>query len=154
MSVLIMTVFISAEREPVVRYKYGAFTATATIGIFFAVCCQLYSFVPGPSERLSDGALPIITCQIFEAVSAAVTCVACLSFPRRPSVEVRGQFVDLQFTVSALNYITLRWANNMLSLAKSKLDLEVNDLPLLHHKGRSAYLMKRFGADADTLPLW
>ena len=72
---------------------------------------------------------------------AAVACfLACLSLPRRPVVEHGGTPVDGQYTVSAFDRYTFTWAGATLVSARNKKTFDLDDLPSLHVKGRSAYL--------------
>ena len=92
--------------------------------------------------------------EALQLVAAAVACFTHSLIPRRPSVAVNGHAVDRQNTVSALKLYTMTWANDVLALARSKSDISLKDLPMLHFRARSAYLLKRFPTEAHKRPLW
>ena len=89
-----------------------------------------------------------------QGIAGLATCIACLLLPRRPSVEVDDQVVDRQYTTSALGRWTLAWAIDVLSLARSKGNLEVSDLPILDHQNRSKYLLRGIEVAANQRPMW
>ena len=76
--------------------------------------------------------------------AAIVSCIACFSLPRRPSLMHDDLLVDGQYTVSALARYTFAWAGPTLNLAKSIPKLELTDIPLLHLHSRSFYLEQFF----------
>ncbi|KAL9636160.1 MAG: hypothetical protein Q9164_002999, partial [Protoblastenia rupestris] len=89
-----------------------------------------------------------------QIAAAAIAGIASLSIPRRPSVEVDGHAVDRQYTVSAFKLYGMAWASDVLSLARTKDNLSLDDLPILHHRARSAHLLVWFGMEAEKHSLW
>ena len=75
--------------------------------------------------------------------------IACLCLPRRPSVSERDVVVDGQYTVSAISSYTFGFAGNVLSLARSKVSLDLIDIPKLHLRARSSYLLPDFSQSAS-----
>lgn len=91
----------------------------------------------------------------FQFVAAAVSFVACLSIPRRPSVFEGNHVIDGQYTVSAVSSYAFGFAGRVLSLARNKKSLDLVDLPKLHLWGRSSFLLQYFGAmTAKNDRLW
>lgn len=88
------------------------------------------------------------------AIVSFVLCISCLLFPRRPTVEHNGHPVDRQYSVPALMLWTIAWSLDVLSLARNKQNLDVNDLPLLHRKARSGFLLGWLDFETGNHPLW
>ena len=105
-------------------------------------------------EKPGDVQIFALIALIVQAVCAFIVIVASLSFPRRPAIEYKGQQVDRQYTVSALNYWTLGWALDILRLARFRQNLEIVDLPMLHNKARSSYLLSLLENDVQNQALW
>ena len=99
-------------------------------------------------------ATPGIVLSLVEAISALTLCITCLTIPRRPPLEQGGMPVDGQGTVSALAYLLLAWSWDVLRIARSRQDLGINDLPVLHNRSRSSYLLEKFGPEAGERALW
>ena len=155
---LSLLAFLTAfQRQPLLRYKYGKLGAAAAALICVSGCLQVYSFISESEFRLHRGLHPVLAMEILETLQAgiaAVVSISFLSFKRRPLVELNGHIVDGQYTVSALSFWTLTWAGDVLKLARSKESLELNDLPLLHHRGRSSYLLDWFRNEVKNQTLW
>ncbi|KAL9610612.1 MAG: hypothetical protein Q9167_004686 [Letrouitia subvulpina] len=69
---------------------------------------------------------------------------ASLSVPRRPAVFFNEQHVDAYLTVSALQRFTFSWAWPIFRRARSHLQFEVEDLPLVGYVTRAKTLQNRF----------
>lgn len=91
---------------------------------------------------------------LVQFIAAGISCITCLLFPRRPSVSYRGQTVDKQYTVSALNRWTWTWASEYLTLARLKNRLVLEDVPMLHFRIRSVYLVNYLNSLKPTNSLW
>ena len=144
-----MTFLTFTRRQTILRFRVGIAAAIASFALCIAIVIQLHHILGGVTRH---GLVIVQT--IVQAVSALVLCIACISIPRRPFVEVDEKPVDRQKTVSALSYILLAWSWDVLNIARAKQDLKVDDLPLLHHKTRSSYLLQWYGSEADKRALW
>lgn len=126
------------------RYNQGLRTALAFFPLMAAVCIRsVFSlFITSRHERSRT----IILLDSLQIIAALVCFLECLSIPRRPTVSEGKQAVDGQYTVSALSSYTFGWAGKVLSLARDKKSLDLDDLPKLHLWGRAAYLLRYFSA--------
>lgn len=149
---IIQTLYIAFERDPVKRYKYGCLDALACALLTAATCIHmvmclsdLSSFWAHDASVLLDG---------IQLCTAVICCLACLSLPRRPTVEEGGTPVDGQYTASAFGRYTFFWAGATLVLARKKKTLGLADLPKLHVEGRSAYRQEYLSTLKSRDQLW
>lgn len=122
------------------RYNQGLRTALALIPLSAGICIRFVFLLFVTSRHEPNRTLVLL--DSLQIVAALVSFLACLSIPRRPTVLV----VDGQYTVSALSSYTFGWAGEILSLARDKKSLDLDDLPKLHLWGRAAYLLRYFSA--------
>ena len=134
------------------RYNLGCLNALAYALLTVAILTRMLTHLSYlPSFWPYDGLVVLDALQI----CAAVACfIACLSLPRRPAVEYRGTPVDGQYTVSAFGRYTFTWAGVTLVSARNKKTFDLEDLPNLHVKGRSAYLQEYFKTLEKRDQLW
>lgn len=85
-----------------------------------------------------------------QVVAALLSCIACFSLPRRPSVSYRDLDVDEQYTVSALGRYTFAWAGKVLVSASRLSTFELVNVPQLHLQLRSEYLEHLFGREKTS----
>ncbi|KAI9743583.1 MAG: hypothetical protein M1818_002898 [Claussenomyces sp. TS43310] len=82
--------------------------------------------------------LPIAILRLAQLVLVFCTGLAHACLPRRPEVFTSdGRPIDSFFTVSALSRYTCAWCADLLSVAKRKGALELNDLPRPDHRRRA-----------------
>lgn len=136
------------ERQSIRRYNLGIQAAVAFSILLCANCVEFAS--RSSSARLSRPTLVFSVIQLFAAL---ISLLSCLSFPRRPSVSYKGQTIDKQYTVSALNQWTWTWAGEYLALARVN-GLSLEDVPKLHLRVRSSYLHAYFSAMKQKPQLW
>ena len=136
------------------KFRCGLACASGLLTLCFSSTLQTYNILEGQREdgRGTDSVLVLLG--LFQIAASFAACVGSLSIPRRPDVKYAGRPVDQQYTASALNTWTLAWAANMLSLARSKTNLNLEDLPTLHQKARSEYLLGHTKLEARPGPLW
>lgn len=150
---VVQTVYIAIERNPVKRYNDGLLAAPACLLLAASVCVRLVVLLFYTSHPQSYNALMLV--DTLEILAALGSLIACLSIRRRPSVSEGNHVVDGQYTVSAFSSYTFGFAGKILSLARNKKSLDLVDLPQLHLWGRSAYLLHRFGGmTTKTDRLW
>lgn len=135
------------------RHTYGKICGFSAVLILVSTCTQLYALVIDHGRSISAPNF-MSAALIAQTVCAAIVSVASLSFPRRPAIEYNGQDVDRQFTVSALSYWTLGWGMDILRRARSKENLDIDDLPMLHNRARSSYLLSRLQDEVQKRSLW
>ena len=85
---------------------------------------------------------------------ALVSSIACWCYPRRPDVFYHGKLVDRQFTASILSRHTFSWCTSVFQTAAAKDRLELDDLPRLDSKTRSAQLERSFRRMQPQEKLW
>ena len=100
------------------------------------------------------GGIVHLALSVIQMSSAALACLLCVSLPRRPSVFLKGQAVDGQFTVSLLSRWSFSWANRLLASAKANHGLDMAHLPQLHLRARSKFLETSFSARRCSDTLW
>jgi len=150
---VVQTVYITIERNPVRRYNHGLLTALAILLIVAAICVRFVILLLYTSHYRSYNVL--ILADALQILAALVSLLACLSLPRRPSVSEGNCIVDGQYTVSAFSSYTFGFAGKVLSLARNRKSLDLVDLPKLHLWGRSSYLLHYFGGmTTKTDRLW
>lgn len=124
-----------------------------SIAILAAICVRLglllsYSKYLWTYNHLLSGLDAV------QFLAAIISCISCLSVPRRPSLSEKEHAVDGQYTDSALSRYTFAWAGRMLFLARRKKTLDLLDLPKLHFKARSSYLQAYFDSMKKRDKLW
>lgn len=135
------------------RYNNGLLTAPACLLLAAAICVRLVVLLFYTSHDRSHNALILV--DTLELLTTLASFIACLSIPRRPSVSEGNLVVDGQYTVSAFSSYTFGFAGKILSLARNKKSLDLVDLPQLHLRGRSSYLLHHFsGMTTKTDRLW
>ena len=149
---IIQTLYTAFERDPVKRYNQGCLNALAYAFLTAAICFRMVMYLSYFSSFWSHSAFIIL--DLLQACAAVSCCLACLSLPRRPTVEEGGTLVDGQYTVSALGRYTFIWARVMLVLARTKKTLSLDDLPKLHAEGRSAYRQEHLSTLKTRDQLW
>lgn len=149
---VIQTVYIAFERDPVKRYNYGCLNALAYASLTAAICIRMVILLLNLSSLSSHDT--IFVSDVLQLCTAVLCCLACLSLPRRPVVEEGGTPVDGQYTVSAFGRYTFTWAGVTLVLARSKKTLGLDDLPKLHSEGRSADRQEYFSTLKARDQLW
>ena len=146
---MIITVSIATEHESAIRFDYARLSAISSIAIFIALCIRCWIFFSDTNDiKLYD---ILVAVQVLVAI---LCCLSSLLLPRRPSLADVDQPVDGQYTVSALGRYTFSWAGPILALARHKKTLDLDDLPKLHLRGRSAHLQKDFGSKRKRRHLW
>ena len=141
---IIQTLHITVEHEPVKIYDSGLCAAPAFFLLILAICIRKLVLIFGESDYRSFGLF--IVDDALQVAAAVVSFIACLSLPRRPSVYEKDHIIDGQYTVSAFSSYTFGFAGKVLSLARNKKSLELADLPKLHLWGRSSFLLNYFGS--------
>ena len=149
---VIQTVYIVLERDSVRRYNYGCLNALAYTLLTAATCIRLVMLLSRLSSFWFHDAFVIL--DMLQVCAAILCCLACLSLPRRPTVEDGGTPVDGQFTVTALGRYTFAWAGVTLVLARKNKTLGLEDLPKLHVEGRSAYRQRYLSTLKTRDQLW
>ena len=133
------------------RYNEGLITATASAALLAAICVRITSSAFWTRTYQSNH----IATDASQFLAALSSTVSCLCLPRRPVVLNQNLIVDGQYTVSAFSSYTFGFASNVLSCARTKASLELNDLPRLHLEGRSSYLLQYFSTvTKDNDRLW
>ena len=141
------------QKNSIMRHAYGKICGFSAILILVSTCAQLYALVTDHGRSISAPKL-MFAALIAQMSCAAIVSIASLSFPRRPAIQFKGQDVDRQFTVSALSYWTLGWGMDILRRARSKENLDTNDLPMLHNRARSSYLLSSLQDEIQKRSLW
>ena len=134
------------------RYNYACLNALAHAFLTAAICIRLVVRLSYLSSSWSRN--PIVLLDVVQVCAAVLCCLACLSLPRRPIVEEARNPVDGQYTVSAFGRYTFTWAGVTLILARKKKTLGLDDLPILHAEGRSAYRQEYFSTRKARDQLW
>ncbi|KAL8677756.1 MAG: hypothetical protein Q9186_005841 [Xanthomendoza sp. 1 TL-2023] len=140
------------ERRPIHRFGRALISAASFLILIVSLCWQndfLLFHLSGPGERISH-----ITLVAAQLACACISCLLCLMLPRRPEVYINGQAVDKQFSVPMLNRWTFTWADELLAFAKKNHGLDMEHLPRLHLRVRSAYLEKSFNKKKRSNVLW
>ncbi|KAL8699373.1 MAG: hypothetical protein Q9224_001444, partial [Gallowayella concinna] len=140
------------ERRPIHRFGRALISAASFLILIVSLCWQndfLLFHLSGPGERISQ-----ITLVAAQLACACISCLLCLMLPRRPEVYINGQAVDKQFSVPMLNRWTFTWADELLAFAKKNHGLDMEHLPRLHLRVRSAYLEKSFNKKKRSNVLW
>jgi hypothetical protein len=126
---------IARIRDPAKRYRF-AFVGALEQAVLFSILLLLHK-IWNVSHQKRCLLLANLTC-------LAVNFLVCLAFPRRPGVYHRGNIVDGQRTVSAINHVTFSWVTSLLALIVSQGTLDVDDLPALDHSTRAQELHDSF----------
>lgn len=134
---------IGIERDPVRRYNHGLITAVACLSVLVAICVRVIILLSDTSVYQSSS--KFIVTDTLQLIAALISFISCLSLPRRPQVSDRTHIVDGQYTVSAFTSYTFGFAGRILLLARQKPSLDLVDLPKLHLRGRSSYLLHHLG---------
>ncbi len=134
------------------RYNYGCLNALAYTLLTAATCIRIVMLLSRLSSYWSHDAF--VAVDILQVCAAILCCLACLSLPRRPTVEEGGTPVDGQFTATAFGRYTFAWAGITLVLARKNKTLGLEDLPKLHVEGRSAYRQRYLSTLKTRNQLW
>ena len=134
------------------RYNYGCLNALAYALLTATICIRLVIFSSYVSSFWSHHIFVVL--DVLQLCAALLSCLACLSLPRRPIVEEGGTPVDGQYTVSAFGRYAFVWAGVTLVLARKKKTLGLDDMPKLHVGGRSAYRQEYFSTLKTRDQLW
>ena len=143
--------YICAIHNPVERCEYGILDALALTAISVAICVRMGVYVSGSAKGPRRSFLVL---DILQLASALISCLACLSLPRRPDLVDGSRPVDGRYTVSVIGASTFTWAGDLLTLARTKRTLDLVELPRLHFQGRSAYLHNHFASLKTRRQLW
>jgi hypothetical protein len=103
----------------------------------------LYQLMIAASREPSE---TVVALHISSCVIAFGLAIASLQIPRRPDVFYHGAQVDRAGTVSAFDRLTFRWAAQLMSVATTKGDLDMDDMPALGSQLRSADASARWNA--------
>lgn len=146
---VIQSIYLSIERNPVRLYNFGCLDAVG-FGLLIVYICLRAQF----STAEYQWSFTTVVVLVIQFLAAVVCCLACLSIPRRPHLQEGGTAVDAQYTVSAFDSYTFRWAGPTFVLARKKKTLGLDDLPKLHWKIRSASLQNYFNSMKMRDQLW
>ncbi|KAK0610742.1 ABC transporter [Immersiella caudata] len=136
----LQAIAIVASRDSVRAYNQGVALAAASVAIGSGLLYQLMNAASRePSETVV--ALHLSSCAI-----AFGLAIASLLIPRRPDVFHEGAQVDRGGTVSAFDRLTFRWSSQLMSVAITKGDVDMDDLPALGSQLRSADASARWNA--------
>lgn len=149
---IVQTLYIAVERHPVTRYNHACLDALAYALLTAATSIRMVIRLSYSSSFWSRDVSVVL--DAIQLCAAILGCLACLSLPRRPTVEEGGTPVDGQYTASALGRYTFFWAGVTLVLARRKKTLGLDDLPRLHLEGRSAYRQEYLGKLKKRDQLW
>ena len=146
---VILIVSIATEHNAATKFDYGRLCAMSSIAILIALCVRCWDSLSNTND------FQVYNIQVaVQAVTAIFCCVLLILLPRRPFVVHGDQLVDGQYTVSALGRYTFSWAGRILALARHKKTLDLEDLPQLHLRARSANLQKGFESKGNRGHLW
>ncbi|POS75874.1 hypothetical protein DHEL01_v205730 [Diaporthe helianthi] len=123
--------------NPTQRFTIGCCAAVSCTVGGFTTAYQVYQSAAETQDGVSLTAIGDVLFLLLAAASAA-------SLPRRPNLLHDGQFVDRQYTVSALQRYSFSWARDLLFKAKKEGTLEYGDLPALHGAARTEPLLNHF----------
>lgn len=149
---LIQSFTLFRQRHPVTRFNFALITAVSCFLVALAlfwhlVCANLgYLRVIAPTWQL------VLT--ISQLACATLSCICCLSLPRRPTVFFESHAVDAQFSASALSRWTFSWAGQILTFAKHNYGLDMLHVPQLHLRVRASYLESLFNTKRKSNILW
>ena len=133
---------------------------TFRLGIYGAAACLLVIVVVCADNALqfqlsnSESHTVHIVLTAIQLAAALLSLISFLCLPRRPAVFDRGRLVDGQVTVSFLSRYTFAWASPVLSIARDRRGLELEQLPFLAHDTRSDSLQQRFNNEIQRDRLW
>ena len=151
--VLVQTVAVVLIRKTTKRYTLSILGGLSCIFILLDLLYLDGLLARDPSVQ-SLGP-PVVTAlrflQLVFAVAAAFTSV---SIPRRPRVFKDGVPVDDMYTTSALGRYTFSWVSHLLSLARERRRLNLDDLPKMDHHTRSRDLSQSWGKGEHPRRLW
>ena len=151
LSFLPLALILHAERKPVSLYRLAL--KSASVFLFLAASIGIANALI-PYNRDGQSRSASIALQAIQFAAAVVGLLLSLSLPRRPSVFLQNQPVDEQYTVSYLSRYSFSWTNSLLSVAKTKKGLDLEDLPFLHLGVRSAYLHEQLNMMQKKNRVW
>ncbi|RDA86044.1 hypothetical protein CP532_4687 [Ophiocordyceps camponoti-leonardi (nom. inval.)] len=135
--VLLQAISLSANRTPVKVHDLGLWAFFACLAALVATILQAVDV--GRRERPLEDSSFIL--RLVNGCVGLALLFACLSIPRRPRVFYKGQPVDDEWSVSAINRLTWTWAGALLKTARSKGDLDTRDIPQPDHFIRAQSLV-------------
>ncbi|PHH87815.1 hypothetical protein CDD83_8368 [Cordyceps sp. RAO-2017] len=139
-AVLLQAVSLASHHAPVKVHDLGLWAFWSCL--VTAAAAVLQALRAGRHRQdLGDASFVL---RIVNACIAIPLLFACLSIPRRPHVFHKGRKVDSEWTVSALNRATWTWAGALLLTARSKGDLDKNDIPQPNNAIRAETLVSEW----------
>jgi len=133
--VQILSLFIVTN--PTQRYVIGLCIAISCVAGAITTAYRIYK-----TAAETNGSVDYASTA--DVLLLLLTAASTLSLPRRPNVCHDGRVIDGQYTVSAVQRYSFAWAGHLLKKAKIEERLEYDDLPSLHYKARTQFLLTRF----------
>jgi len=152
--IVTQTVGILLIKDSVKRYTLGIYATISSVSLLAVLLFQDGVITEDTSHGGTFGTSGEIGLRISQLALSALTAFSSVSLPRRPDVFRAGKPVDRMYSVSALGRYSFSWVGGMLTLARKKNRLELDDLPTMDHYTRSKDLSDSWGKKRHPRKLW
>ncbi|OJJ42757.1 hypothetical protein ASPZODRAFT_20284 [Penicilliopsis zonata CBS 506.65] len=129
------------ETEPTVRFTHGLRGSFGCLLVMLGLCTEAYTHYVLGDSSYADPQLETLIAQITASFSSFGLG---LLLPRRPDVFHNGAIVDQKDTHSFLSRLSFGWAGGLLESIRHNRAINIQDLPELDFRTRSANLQDAF----------
>ncbi|KAI1811841.1 P-loop containing nucleoside triphosphate hydrolase protein [Poronia punctata] len=143
-------VCIAASRSSVEAYNLGIYSMVSSVALAAVLAVQ--------DSRVAALLLRhnqlIFAIRLVEIITVVCLGFASLTIPRRPDVFYNGELVDRMYSATAWSRFNWSWPSSILSLAATKKNLDLSDLPRPNHYVRAKDAIAAWEAFGFKRSLW
>ncbi|KAK0669314.1 P-loop containing nucleoside triphosphate hydrolase protein [Cercophora samala] len=149
-ALLLQSVAITWSRSSVQAYNLGLYSFLSSLALAGVLIIQGTK----SAESLLQNNRALFALRVVELGLSICLSVASVSLPRRPDVLHEGEPVDRMYSTTALGRYTFSWPTALLTLASTKKNLDMSDLPRPDHYTRAASTSEAWKKRNSKHPLW
>ncbi|KAK4196916.1 P-loop containing nucleoside triphosphate hydrolase protein [Triangularia verruculosa] len=149
-ALLFQAFIITWSRGSVEAYNLGLYSLLSSLALAGVLIIQGTK----SAESLLQNNRTLFALRAIELGLSICLSFASVSLPRRPDVLHQGEPVDRMYTTTALGRYTFSWPTALLTLASTKKNLDMTDLPRPDHYTRAASTSEAWKKRNSKRPLW